>query len=170
MTKRAIVDLNENRIVSVFERADHLVDLPYVEQEEEVGDNQILGPPEIVLEDDRIVSRRKALRALSGKVAVIEGGKVKEVKNLGPNLIGVKDSVVPYVEVRPDFDSATEMLVGPEEVVADGRVTATWSVADKPLAPPPPTAEEKLASAGLSEAEFDELIAKSLARQGKDGR
>jgi hypothetical protein len=41
-----------------------------------------------------------------------------------------------------------------------------YAVEDVPPPAPPPKPEEKVAAAGLTEAEFDELVAKSLARQG----
>lgn len=52
----------------------------------------------------------------------------------------------------------------------NGKIVEEYDVEDIPPPAPDPTPEEKLANAGLSEAEFDDLISKSLARQtGKKG-
>jgi hypothetical protein len=140
--KRAIVDISNNRIVSIFERDENLVDLPYVEEAAELEANQILGPAETIVEAGRVVSRRSAIRALSGLVAVVDDeGAVAEVRDLGPELIGVSDNVLPCTDTKPACDAATEVLEGPVVTVEDDAVTRVWSVRKK-------TAEELAAEQG----------------------
>ncbi len=128
MSKRAIVDLNGSRIVTIFEREDHLFDLPYVEEEAVPGPNQMLGPAEITIEATRVVAYRPAVRALSGIVALLDDkGEIIETRNLGPDPVGVKANVYPYAEEKPEHEPATEVLEGPETVMGDDLVMRVWT-------------------------------------------
>jgi hypothetical protein len=103
--------------------------LPIVELFDEVGTDQVLGPVEVEVEADRVLYRRRALRALRGIVAVLDEGGVDvvEYRDLGDDLTAVADNVLPVVDERPPL-AESEAYGEPEVRIADGWVRRVYPV------------------------------------------
>lgn len=107
--------------------------LPIVrEADPTLGANQVLSAIIADIEPDRVVYRREARRALSGQVAIIEGGRVQDVRDLGPDLVQVADNALPVIDKLPTL-AAGEVLGEVSYKVNKASVTRTWAVAKAPL-------------------------------------
>lgn len=69
---------------------------------------------------------------LSGLVAFIKDGQVREIRDLGPNPVGVRPgAVLPVVtSPRPSFDPATQIVEGPIYTIDGDHVTQSWNLRD----------------------------------------
>lgn len=153
MQKYAVV--REGAVARFIEAADDEALLPIVSETDDIGENQVLGPIETVIEADRVVYRRRAQRALSGLVAVpTEDGH--EIRDLGERLVPVADNVLPVEDVRPPLGKG-KVYGAPANRVENGRLVRTFPVIAAPIAPVP-TLEEKLASIGLNLDELREAL------------
>lgn len=74
------------------------------------------------------------------------------------------------VQAEPFAPPKGKQIAGAPRYVGKkaGRVAEEYDVEDAPPPPAPPSAEEKLARAGLTTDELDGLIAASLKRQAED--
>jgi hypothetical protein len=116
-------------ILRYVEVADAERVLPVVELFDDVGANQVLGPIEVDIEEDRVLYRRRAVRALKGIVAVIDEGGVDvvEYRDLGDDLTAVADNVLPVEDERPTLAEG-EAYGEPEVSIADGWVRRVYPV------------------------------------------
>lgn len=76
-------------------------------------------------------------------------------------------------EPYPGLDDDSKIVDGPLEIreTPEGKPVEYYPMRDRPPPPPPPTPEQKLANAGLTADEFDDLVEKSLARkQAKESK
>lgn len=127
MTKYAKVD--DERIHEILEIEDGLRLLPVVEKDDEAGTDQLLGSPDIKIEGDHVLVHRKAVRALSGKVAILnEKGDIVETRDLGPVPVQVKDNVVSYTETLPPFDRVTHVIDSFTLVRGEGTIEKVWKI------------------------------------------
>lgn len=100
-----------------------------------------------------------------GETYTLDMAKVEALVNQGQ---WDDDDLSPYgLKVAAPFVAPEgKQAVGSVRYVeADGVVSEEYDVEDIPPPPPPPTPEEKLASAGLTQDEFDALVAAAIARQ-----
>lgn len=68
---------------------------------------------------------------LSGKVAIVDGGAVVGIRNLGNDPVEVKYGVLPLVEVWPDLADG-ETYGAPTFDIGADKVTATYAVEAAP--------------------------------------
>jgi hypothetical protein len=68
---------------------------------------------------------------LSGKVAIVAEGAVREVRDLGPDDVEVKPGVLPVVEVLPELADG-ETLGPPAYAIEETRVVATYEALPVP--------------------------------------
>jgi hypothetical protein len=130
--------------------------LPVFDEIDEVGESEVLGPVETIIETDRVLHRRRARRALSGLVAIVgEGGSV-EFRDLGVELVAVADNVLPVEDARPELQDG-KTYGEPTIAVQKNVVRRTFPLIN---IPPAPTAAEKLAAAGLTVEDLRSLLAR----------
>lgn len=100
-----------------------------------------------------------------GEAYTLDMAKVEALVNQGQ---WDDDDLSPYgLKVAVPFVAPEgKQAVGAVRYVEDdGVVSEEYDVEDIPPPPPPPTPEEKLASAGLTQDEFDVLVMAAIARQ-----
>lgn len=132
MKRFAIIEPAAGRIERPIFVEDHFDIVPVVETEDVIGDGQLLGAPEIMIEKDRVVEHRPAVRALSGLVAIVgEDGAIVAIRDLGSKLVQAADDARPYEAVKPDYDGDIEVLEGPVTTTTPELVRQVWTVRKK---------------------------------------
>lgn len=134
MARFAIVDPTGDtpRIERYFDLPDGQMVLPFVETADEPAEGQIAGSAEVTVEAGFVRSHVPAVRALKGLVAQLgEDGAILRTFDLGDQPVQATDDIVPYAEVRPEFDPETEVQEGPKITGSAAGVTMEWSVRKK---------------------------------------
>jgi hypothetical protein len=154
MARFAILDPSANRIDRYIDIPDEHTVLPCRETSDEPGESQILGSAVVLVSESEVVIHRPAVRALSGLVAIVgdDGVTVEEVRDLGPDLCEVSDDVLPFEEVKPDFDPTTQVMLAAEDSREGDRIVRVHPVRKKTadeLAADKAAAEEAKLTAAL---------------------
>lgn len=132
MKRFAIIEPAAGRIEKPLLVEDHLDIVPVIETQDEIGEGQLLGAPEITIEEHRVIEHRPAVRALSGLVAIVgEKGEIIAIRDLGPELVQAADDARPYEAVKPEYDGDTEVLEGPVTTSTPELVRQVWTVRPK---------------------------------------
>lgn len=134
MARFAIVDPTGDapRIERYLELPDGTLVLPVLETQDEPGDNQVLGSAEVTIAEGFVRAHTAAVRALSGVVAELnDAGEIVRTLDLGKDLVQVTSDIVPYVEVKPEFDPGTQVLEGPTTTRDSSGVRREWKVRNK---------------------------------------
>lgn len=111
--------------------------------------------------------------AVTGVVSLGEGDEavtldMAKVESLVSRGQWNADSIAPYgLKIAEPFvvPEGKQRVGSARFVEVNGVVSEEYDVEDLPPPPPPPSPEEKLAAAGLTQEEFDALVAASIARQ-----
>lgn len=117
--------------------------------------------------------RTSNLVRADGSVREVEDGPYEaEIRGLGADLHTFSDAELADMKIYPAEaftpPSGKHCVGGSETFVRTGKtVRQVYDIVDIPPAPPPRTPAQKLAAAGLTPEEFDELVAASAARKGK---
>lgn len=157
MKRFAIVDPAGQRIERAIDVEDEFDVLPIIETEDLLGDDQILGDPAVTIAKDHVSVHRPAVRALSGRIAILnDRNLIEEIRDLGDQRVQVADNVHRLIETNPDFDPTTQQRKGPEIRITKRGVEQVFKITSL-------TAEEIAArSARLA----DEELARRFGEQG----
>jgi hypothetical protein len=131
MTDFAIVDPAAQRIETYVAVPQGMVVLPVLRTADPVGEQQVPGDPVVTVSAEFVTIHTPAVRALSGKVAILnDANEIEAIRDLGGELVQVADNVRAFVERNAQYDAATQIRTGPQDRIGKALVERVWTVRD----------------------------------------